>query len=508
MTKKVCWFIFFFIFLIGSILAIYFGVQYAKEKEHSKSMFTQEEVLEEVNLKCKEYVAELNDKNAKIELLNKSVSEKEIKIAEDEETIISLNSQIDDLNSQIEIKDNEISRLNVSDEENKSKIEQLEADKQLLLTEKTSLQNQLKECQSSLSEKEIEIENLKETKTNLENQIVELNAELQAYKDKELTDVYAVKFMNDDSLVDMFYIQQGNKINNAPVIENTEDLWFYGWSLTEDFSEMISLDDYVPASDVTFYAKTGETVPVCLRVSSYVYCGISSDKDSYYLMCGAELTAEDVIVFSDYLDFSDENLNYEIRGFSKSVSINSYISNKSDIPITSFEYVEVGPNHSADDGSVYRTSAYLIEVSVYYKAKSDDNFSSVSVGSSYWVSLDSKGYSFSGSLNFRNFYFGLTEILSNGTSLVYFGNCLKFAFCEDEIMYYNIVHVDLSKSVPFYIGFTLKYSGYVGFYIRIIDDYDSNESDNYYSLNLSPLIYVPLSCSYVKPISSACSYEP
>lgn len=298
--KKVIWFILFFVFLAGTILAVLLGIKYREEKDKNAQLYTQTQV----EAKYHEYVEQIKSKNTTIEELNDKlticVSQFETEKAEKERYQSQLNAKENEIANLNET----IARLTATNNENELKIAQLEEEKQTLIEEKEDIQNSLNSCQATLVEKENEIANLNSTKTDLENQIVELNAKLDAYKDQILTDIYAIRFMNGQQLYNMVYIKQGSKLASVPTIENTEEMWFYGWSLAENDETIVDFNSYTPTADTTFYAVTGE----CARVRMTNLNSVKANTDARFYYYGKKLKIKDVLIFDDKLDFSDSNL--------------------------------------------------------------------------------------------------------------------------------------------------------------------------------------------------------
>ena len=112
-----------------------------------------------------------------------------------------------------------------------------------------------------------------------------------------LTDYYKLEFVNSstDLVVSSLYLKEGSSFE-VPVIENTKDTWFYGWSTTEGADIVFDFSNFEIDNNYTFYSILGETVPVRLNDNEYCY---------YY---GKNLTVKDILVFDNRIDFSDENL--------------------------------------------------------------------------------------------------------------------------------------------------------------------------------------------------------
>lgn len=213
--------------------------------------------------------------------------------------------------------------------------------------------NDVLEDNSDLSD---DIEELRTQNTSLQNQITDLQAQLKAYEDMNLDDYYKLEFVNSstDLVVSSLYLKEGSNFE-VPVIENTKDTWFYGWSTTEGSDIVFDFSNFEIDNNYTFYSILGETVPVRLN---------DNEKCYFY---GKNLTVEDILVFDNRIDFSDEGLE---------LVLDSGIT--LDTPIT--ELSTQGYQIDLSGTTVYE---YVLNAKILLNIQAIDTKYSISAGDSY-----------------------------------------------------------------------------------------------------------------------------
>lgn len=316
--KKIVGYIVIIFLFAGTICGVTFGIMYAQNEnyiqENSSVIEQAEELQEQISVLQNDKnelilkvdnLQSLNEENLitienykiQVETLTTEKTQKEIELAEKNAYIVELETAKSELENQAEIDSEEIDRLNGllsqanTDKTNlQSEIDAKIEEINLLTTAKTQLEEENAELENTIS-------TLEADKVELQNQITDLQAQLKAYEDMNLTDYYKLEFVNSstDLVVSSLYLKEGSSFE-VPVIENTKDTWFYGWSTTEDADIVFDFSNFEIDNNYTFYSILGETVPVRLNDNEYCY---------YY---GKNLTVKDILVFDNRIDFSDENL--------------------------------------------------------------------------------------------------------------------------------------------------------------------------------------------------------
>lgn len=316
--KKIVGYIVIILLFAGTICGITFGIMYAQNEkyiqENSSVIEQAEELQEQINVLQNDKnelilkvdnLQSLNEENLttienykiQVETLTIEKTQKETELQEKNAYIVELETAKSELENQAEIDQEEIDRLN-------GLLSQANIDKTNLQSEisaKIEEINLLTTAKTQLEEENAELENtifsLEADKIELQNQITDLQAQLKAYEGMNLDEYYKLEFVNSstDLVVSSLYLKEGSSFE-VPVIENTKDTWFYGWSTTEDSDIVFDFSNFEIDNNYTFYSVLGETVPVRLNDNEYCY---------YY---GKNLTVKDILVFDNRIDFSDENL--------------------------------------------------------------------------------------------------------------------------------------------------------------------------------------------------------
>ncbi len=262
-----------------------------------------------------------NDALEQAEKWRVQVQELQAKVVVYEENQDNLKSQVNTLKSEKETLQNEKTTLQEEVKQKTAKITELEqshsSDQDEIKTlkeEKSNLEAQILQKNTQIAEKEQKILQLQGQITELQNSVTRLNAELEAYKDKDLG-LNKVEFMNGDSVEKVIYYKQGETLPYIPTVEQTKDEWFYGWTKNQGSEEVFNLTtSYTPSGDETFYAVKGPTVPVYLGYSYYDEKSTAKKSFSWY---GENLRIRDILIFDEDIDLEDPNFTLELTSYSK-----------------------------------------------------------------------------------------------------------------------------------------------------------------------------------------------
>lgn len=292
------------------------------------------------------YKAQVEELQRELNVLIADVADLEEQNAADAEQISQLQSQNTileqekaDLEASNIEKDEQISALESQIEQNESTISTLEAT--------------IAERNATIEDLNNQISNLETQVTSLNNEVIRLTAELEAYKDMELTGVYNVEFMNGDAVVASTYVEEGDSLYSVPAVANTQEKWFYGWSVEEGSTEIVDLTNYVPTEDATFYAVTGDCVNLAMFNSK------GSDLSKEYIRVGADVTLGDLFKFTHGLDISDENVELVVLNettFSKA----DMTMKVSDLPISAITHGQL------EDGTAAVVNGYALNYRLSY----------------------------------------------------------------------------------------------------------------------------------------------
>lgn len=162
-----------------------------------------------------------------------------------------------------------------------------------------TLQNKYNDVVSENEDYVDEINSLNTQIVTLSNEVTELKAQLEAYEDMNLNDYYKIEFINttNDLVVSSAYVRESTKLSSVPIIENTQDTWFYGWSTTEDSTSEFDFTNFTVDNNYTFYSILGETVPVTFQ---------DNRLDVYWY--GKNLTIKDILIMDNKIDLDNENI--------------------------------------------------------------------------------------------------------------------------------------------------------------------------------------------------------
>lgn len=367
--RTVIGYIVLFLLIAGSICGLYFGVQAFYMNKQIDKMYTEEEVKEKEDTAydqgCKDATDEFASYDAVIAEYLEQIAEYEEKSAQDEQTIEDLTEQntqdqatITDLEAQNATLQQEKAELQNSNSAKDEEISELNA--QITQNDATiaSLESTIAERQSTITQLNSEIETLQGQITSLNNEVTRLTAELEAYKDMELTGVYNIEFLNGDTVVASTYVEEGDSLYSIPEVANTQDTWFYGWTTTEGSKEVFDFTNYIPTQDQTFYAIIGECV------NFMIYNHDNSAATEKKLRVGADLTIKEVLTFTRGLDVTaDENLIFTARtsAGNETVDLNMKIV---DLPYGNIAY----------DGNGNCVKAYVLNYRLMYQYSSDGTY--------------------------------------------------------------------------------------------------------------------------------------
>ena len=360
--KKIVGYIVIVLLFAGTICGVTFGIMYAQNEnyiqENSSVIEQAEELQEQISVLQNDKnelilkvdnLQSLNEENLitienykiQVETLTTEKTQKETELAEKNAYIVELETAKSELENQAEIDSEEINRLN-------GLLSQANTDKTNLQSEidaKIEEINLLTTAKTQLEEKNAELENtistLEADKIELQNQITDLQAQLKAYEDMNLDEYYKLEFVNSltDLIVSSLYLKEGSSFE-IPVIENTKDTWFYGWSITEGSDVVFDFSNFEVDNDYTFYSVLGETVPV--RFNDNEYC--------YYF--GKNLTIRDILVFDNRIDFSDENLELDLG---ENITLDTVIT---DLPTQKYAF---------GSGDIYSEEEYVLDAQINFK---------------------------------------------------------------------------------------------------------------------------------------------
>ena len=303
LAKKITLIVASVIILIATGFGIWWIVSNWKNLTSSTQLYTYQEMQDYGDARADEerekweQVSALNDTlKLKISVAEENVNKLTIEREKDKATINTLKSSVNEKDEQITALNAQIEILNTDKEQNLAEIENLTNEKTQLENEKSTLLLEIENLNNQVKEKEAEI-------TNLQNEVVRLTAELEAYKDQELTGLYKCEFLNGEVVEAVVYTQETKALPYIPVIENTQTEWFYGWTTTEGSNVVEDLTNFVPTENTTFYAVTGECVSVLL------VCGNREE----YIRVGANLTVSDLLSFNgietnEHVEISLENI--------------------------------------------------------------------------------------------------------------------------------------------------------------------------------------------------------
>lgn len=162
-----------------------------------------------------------------------------------------------------------------------------------------TLQNKYNDVVSENEDYVDEINSLNTQIVTLSNEVTELKAQLEAYEDMNLNDYYKIEFINttNDLVVSSAYVRESTKLSSVPIIENTQDTWFYVWSTTEDSTSEFDFTNFTVDNNYTFYSILGETVPVTFQ---------DNRLDVYWY--GKNLTIKDILIMDNKIDLDNENI--------------------------------------------------------------------------------------------------------------------------------------------------------------------------------------------------------
>lgn len=360
MLKKSLWFVFFCVFLVGSICAIWLGFELGNANKQIDEMYTQEEYDGNYDKGQADLLSSVEEYVSKIASLETEIDNLEAQSVEDAQTIASLQAQnaadaeqISQLQSQNTILEQEKVDLEASNTEKDEQISALESQIQQNESTISTLETTIAERDATIEDLNNQISDFETQVTSLNNEVIRLTAELEAYKDMELTGVYNVEFINGDAVVASTYVEEGDSLYSVPTVVNTQEKWFYGWSAEEGSTEIVDLTNYVPTEDATFYAVTGDCVNLAMFNSK------GSDLSKEYIRVGADVTLGDLFRFTHGLDISDENV--ELVVLNETTFSEADMTMKiSDLPISAITHGQL------EDGTSAVVNGYALNYRLSY----------------------------------------------------------------------------------------------------------------------------------------------
>lgn len=245
--KKLAWFIFFIVFFIGTILGIYFGVQYKNEKDKNSQLYTEGQVED----KYRTYVEQIKNKNATIEELNDRLT---ICV----EQLSNSNEEIKSLTAQIEEKNTKLSEVETQLAESQANESELRQQKETLIAEKADLQSTLNSKINELQEASATIASLTTQVSDLQAEVTRLQGLLESYEEIKNGTAEA-NFYIKGKLFKTIAVQKGKSIDSTKLEEPTSNYFaiYYkakvtGWKVGET---VVDINTYVLNEDTIFNAE-------------------------------------------------------------------------------------------------------------------------------------------------------------------------------------------------------------------------------------------------------------
>lgn len=290
--------------ITGNSYYTYEDVQNAYDKGYTNGIKNEEELTTQIDYYKNEvdkYVISLSEAQTKIGNLEKNLQDAINSGNVDKETIARLNEELKEANDSLKTTSAELETV-------KSDLEKVTGENSELSKQVSELTSQLSNTQSelemtinelktttslldtALTQNELDattIENLSNqvatlTSQNegfsnqiiqLSNQVIELEAQLEAYQSSDLENYYKVTFINDnnDATILTSYVVKNNEFKYPPVIENTYDYWFYGWSTEKDGETPFDFENFIVDQDYTFYSILSGNVDLMINGGPYYY---------------------------------------------------------------------------------------------------------------------------------------------------------------------------------------------------------------------------------------------
>lgn len=314
--KKLVWFICFFIFLTGSILAVYFGVQYANERDKNSQLYTEAQVED----KYRTYVEQIKNKNSTIEELNDRLTVYVEQISNNNEEIKSLNSQIEEKNLRIAEIENQLAES----QENETVLKQ---ERDSLQAEKAELQATLNTKITELQEASATISSLTTQVSNLQAEVTRLQGLLESYEEIKNGTAEA-NFYIKGKLFKTIAVQKGKSVDSTKLEEPATDFFAIryhakvtGWKVDDS---IVDIDSYILNEDTTFNAEYIDVFEVKYfvdgehKATGFVTSGEMAKTSTYYMttlptkdgyVClGYSLNGTDVVDLTTLTITEDTNL--------------------------------------------------------------------------------------------------------------------------------------------------------------------------------------------------------
>ena len=290
--------------ITGNSYYTYEDVQNAYDKGYTNGIKNEEELTTQIGYYKNEvdkYVISLSEAQTKIGNLEKNLQDAINSGNVDKETIVRLNEELKEANDSLKTTSAELETV-------KSDLEKVTGENSELSKQVSELTSQLSNTQNelemtinelktttslldtALTQNELDattIENLSNqvatlTSQNegfsnqiiqLSNQVIELEAQLEAYQSSDLENYYKVTFINDnnDATILTSYVVKNNEFKYPPVIENTYDYWFYGWSTEKDGETPFDFENFIVDQDYTFYSILSGNVDLMINGGPYYY---------------------------------------------------------------------------------------------------------------------------------------------------------------------------------------------------------------------------------------------
>ena len=290
--------------ITGNSYYTYEDVQNAYDKGYTNGIKNEEELTTQIDYYKNEvdkYVISLSEAQTKIGNLEKNLQDAINSGNVDKETIVRLNEELKEANDSLKTTSAELETV-------KSDLEKVTGENSELSKQVSELTSQLSNTQNelemtinelktttslldtALTQNELDattIENLSNqvatlTSQNegfsnqiiqLSNQVIELEAQLEAYQSSDLENYYKVTFINDnnDATILTSYVVKNNEFKYPPVIENTYDYWFYGWSTEKDGETPFDFENFIVDQDYTFYSILSGNVDLMINGGPYYY---------------------------------------------------------------------------------------------------------------------------------------------------------------------------------------------------------------------------------------------
>lgn len=290
--------------ITGNSYYTYEDVQNAYDKGYTNGIKNEEELTTQIDYYKNEvdkYVISLSEAQTKIGNLEKNLQDAINSGNVDKETIVRLNEELKEANDSLKTTSAELETVKSDLEKVTGENSELSKQVSELTSQLSNTQNELETTinelttttsllDTALTQNELDattIENLSNqvatlTSQNegfsnqiiqLSNQVIELEAQLEAYQSSDLENYYKVTFINDnnDATILTSYVVKNNEFKYPPVIENTYDYWFYGWSTEKDGETPFDFENFIVDQDYTFYSILSGNVDLMINGGPYYY---------------------------------------------------------------------------------------------------------------------------------------------------------------------------------------------------------------------------------------------